>query len=62
MWKVTRDGHGIMFDGAAEYILGNGDLGGLCCTCIGGTVTMKEFIVTGVHAGDEYTIGCGTTI
>eukprot|EP00957_Ditylum_brightwellii_P130257 9936564-Ditylum_brightwellii.AAC.1 len=27
MWRVTRDRCGIMFDGAAEYILGNGDLG-----------------------------------
>eukprot|EP00957_Ditylum_brightwellii_P094219 7173647-Ditylum_brightwellii.AAC.1 len=46
MWKATRDGCGIMFDGALEYILGNGDL-----------VMMGEFIVTGVNAGDECTLG-----
>eukprot|EP00957_Ditylum_brightwellii_P163739 12465670-Ditylum_brightwellii.AAC.1 len=46
MWKATSDGCGIMFDGAAEYILENGDL-----------VMMGECIVTGVHAGDECTLG-----
>eukprot|EP00957_Ditylum_brightwellii_P169791 12923515-Ditylum_brightwellii.AAC.1 len=80
MWKATRDGCGIMFDGATDCLStlgaasssvgvtkrGGGvtglDIGGLCCTCIGGTVMMIEFIVTGVHAGDECTLGCGATI
>eukprot|EP00957_Ditylum_brightwellii_P123568 9421150-Ditylum_brightwellii.AAC.1 len=44
MWKATWDGCGIMFDGATNYILGNGDLG-----MIQDSAMIGDFIVAGVH-------------